>query len=96
MSYPVLWLCLGVLLVAVGAIWLRRLRERFIAELRARQDPMAEGPMDKEFRKAFQTWLLRQGFATPEGQSRGSDLFVFLGVATLIGLGIFSFIGSTE
>ncbi|MEM7239436.1 MAG: hypothetical protein AAF501_16645 [Pseudomonadota bacterium] len=96
MSYPVLWLCLGVLMVAVGSIWLRRMRDRFIDELRSTRDPLADGPKDKEFRKAFQIWLLRQIFDNQAGKSRGSDVLVALGVATLIGLGIFSFIGSTE
>ncbi|MBY8978212.1 hypothetical protein KHP62_20545 [Rhodobacteraceae bacterium NNCM2] len=95
MSYPLLALLVGVLLVVAGAIWLRRQRDRFIAELKAQRHPMADAPMDKEFRKQFQTWLLRQGFATPEGQNRMGNVFVALCVAVLIALGVYSFIGGT-
>ncbi|MEL6479625.1 MAG: hypothetical protein AAFR17_20040 [Pseudomonadota bacterium] len=91
MSYPLLWLLLGAALMICGAVWLRRQRDAFIAELKARDDPLARAPRDKTFRRAFQNWLLQRGIATPEGQARGGDLFVLIGVAVLIGLGLYSF-----
>lgn len=91
MSYPLLWLVIGAALVVSGAFWLRRQRDAFIAELKAENDPLAEAPRDKTFRRAFQNWLLQRGIATPEGQARGGDLFLLIGVLILIGLGIYSF-----
>ncbi|MEM7508023.1 MAG: hypothetical protein AAF415_14900 [Pseudomonadota bacterium] len=93
MAYPLAWLLLGALIVICGGFWLRRQRDRFIAELRANGDPLADAPRNKTFRRAFQNRLLRMGIATPEGQRRGSDLFVLIGVVVLICLGFYSFIG---
>ncbi len=96
MSFPILWLCLAILIVAAGALWLRGQRDRFIAELRSDGHPLAQGPMDKEFRKQFQIWLLQKWFAGSRARSRGSDLLVFAGAAALIGLGVISFVGGSS
>ncbi|MEM7176786.1 MAG: hypothetical protein AAGD47_15175 [Pseudomonadota bacterium] len=96
MSFPALWLCLAVLIVVAGVFWLRGQRDRFIAELRSDAHPLANGPMDKEFRKQFQVWLLQKWFSGPRVRSRGSDLLVFAGAAVLIGLGVISFVGGSS
>lgn len=93
MAYPLAWLFLGAAIVCVGAFWLRRQRDAFIAELVARNDPLADAPRDKTFRRAFQNWLLGMGIATPEGQKRGSTLFVLISVTGLLALMAYSLRG---
>lgn len=92
MAYPLAWLILGAVISVLGGVWLRRKRDAFIAELAARNDPLADAPRDRVFRRAFQNWLL--GVGRPEGADIfGSTVFVLTGTAALIALGIWSFAG---
>ena len=89
MAYPLAWLILGAVLVILGGIWLRRARDRFVAEMRAKGDPLADGPKDKTFRRAFQAWLLDLGAP----RQAGGDIVILIGAVGLMALGLYSFIG---
>lgn len=93
MSYPLAWWGLGAVLVIVAAIHLRRKRDEYIAELRAKGDPAADAPMDKTFRRDFQNWLIGQIRIT--GFRQIGNVLVFAGAVALLALGLYSLIGGT-
>lgn len=95
MAYPLAWLILAAALVICLAIWLRRQRDRFIAELAEQGDPLADGPKDKTFRRAFQNWLLGHGAQPSQAKSARGDLFILLGAIALMGLGLLSLLGGS-
>ena len=78
---PILWMIVGAALVLGAGIWLRIEQRRFIAELRAAGDPLADHPGTKPFRQRFQARL----FGLDGGPGRGGRTLVTLVMTLLLG-----------
>lgn len=85
-----MWLLLagGVLVLGVG-VWLRRCQARFVAELRAAGDPLAEHPATKTFRQRFQAWLFGLG-ENAGGPAPGRSLLTLAMLLLLGAIAVYS------